>query len=462
MPPDASLPGSSDLLAYRESGLELDGAAIAPLVERHGTPFFLFAERRLVDNYRALERGFAAAGAPAELRYCAKANHEAGVLSVLAREGSSLLASHLAELELALACGFPAGRIAYQRPAASAGELVAVLEAGVPVLHAFRPDEALAIAALADRTNRQLRLSLRLRPARPVSLSPLAGLNARLGVTAREAIEIARALEGSPRVRISALNVYIGTQQAGTRTFERELRRAAALARELSRIGAGPIEEINLGGGVPSPSLRRLALSGLWARWRDSAPRAEGGPRAVERFAVDLGSRFRGVVESAGLRPVPRLVLEPGRSVVGNAAVLVTRVVAVDGPWLFVDASRNFLGESPLLFRRPIRAVREGGAGGERFVHLSGNTLNTLDVLDYRRRLPRLVPGEALAIGDAGAYSISRASRYAGTSPPVLLVGRDGEVRVIRRAESFADLASPMAPVLSPAGQRTASESTGE
>jgi diaminopimelate decarboxylase len=435
-------------LAYRLGELALDGVAIAPLVERHGTPFFLVAERRLGENYRALARGFATAGAPAELRYCAKANHEAGVLAILAREGASLLASHLAELQLALACGFPPERIAYQRPAAPAAEIAEVLDSGVSVLHAFRPEEALAIAALADRSGRAVRLSLRLRPEHRFALSPLAELNARLGVTNAEAIEIARALEGSPRIRISALNVYIGTQQAGVRAFDREVRRAAALAHDLARAGAGPIEEINLGGGVPSPSLRRLALAGLWARWRDARPRAAGGTDALERFAAELGTRFRAALAAARLQPEPRLVLEPGRSIVGNAAVLVTRVTAVDGRWLFLDASRNFLGESPLLFRRPLLPLREPGAGPDRFVHLSGNTLNTLDVLDLRRRLPRMDAGDALAIGDAGAYSISRASRYAGTSPPILLVARDGTVREIRRAESFADLAAPMASAL--------------
>jgi diaminopimelate decarboxylase len=445
---DSSDGNSKELLAYRRGSLELDGVAIAPLVERHGTPFFLISERRLVDNYRALARGFAAAGTPAELRYCAKANHEAGVLALLAAEGASLLASHLAELELALACGFPPGQIAFQRPAAPPAELAAVLDAGVSVLHAFRPGEALAVAALADRTGREVRLSLRLRPRRRFSLSPLAGLNSRLGVTPAEAIEIARALEGSPRVRITALNVYVGTQQPGAGAFDREVRRAAALASELARAGTARIAEINLGGGVPSPSLRRLALAGLWARWRDAPSRASAGPEALERFARSLGERFRASISHAGLEPAPHLVLEPGRSVVGNAALLVTRVTAVDGRWLFLDASRNFLGESPLLFRRPVLPLRDAGPERGRFVHLSGNTLNTLDVLDFRRRLPRLAAGDALAIGDAGAYSISRASRYAGTSPPVLLAALDGAVREIRRAERVDDLASPMAAAL--------------
>lgn len=125
--------------------------------------------------------------------------------------------------------------------------------------------------------------------------------------------------------------------------------------------------------------------------------------------------------------------------------MLVSRVAAVGEGWVFLDASRNFLGESPLLFRRAILAVRPGGETA-RFVHLSGNTLNTMDVIDVRRRLPALRVGDALAFCDAGAYSISRASRYAGLSPAVWLLDRAGAVRAIRRAEDARDLMGPMAP----------------
>jgi diaminopimelate decarboxylase len=453
------------LFAYRQGGLEMDGVAIGGLIERHATPFFLLSERRLLANYRALANGLAASDLEVRLRYCAKANHEAGVLAALAREGSDLLASHLAEVELALACGFPPSRIAYQRPAPPAAEVEAVLAAGVPLLHLFRVEDVAPFARLAERQGRRIDLSLRLREEPRFGLAALptlSNLNARLGLSLAEAREAAAACRGSRWLRVTALNVYIGTQQAGPNGFDRAIGRACRLARRLASEDLAAIEEINLGGGVPSPSLSRLRPSLLWARWRDRAPASraaqtgtgDDAPARLETFASQVALRYRRAAERAGLTRPPALGAEPGRSIVGNAAVVVSRVLAAKRGWLFLDASRNFLGESPLLFSRTLLPERDPAAGtgigerGRRFVHLSGSTLNTLDVLDLHRRLPALGAGDALVFCDAGAYSISRTSRYAGMAPAVLVIGLDGAVRTIRRAETVADLAGPMAPGL--------------
>jgi diaminopimelate decarboxylase len=446
-------------LAYRQGGLEMDGVALAALVARHGTPFFVLSERRLVANYHALREGLGAAGVEVTLRYCAKANNEAGVLAALAREGSSLLASHAAEVELGLACGFPPSRIAYQRPAPPPAEAAAVLAAGVGLVHVFRPQDVDLFATLAARGGHRLRLSLRLRDERRASLSPLAALNRRLGLSSAEARGVALACRDNDRLKVAALNVYVGTQQPGLTAFGRALRRACELARALGAEQAAAVEEVNLGGGIPSPSLRKVGPRQLWARWRDRPLAATGSrgresaetPALTAEFARRLAARYREAAAAAGLERPPGLAAEPGRSIVGNAGVLVAAVASAEDGWLFLDASRNFLGESPLLFSRRLLPLRQASGGGERFVHLAGSTLNTTDVLDLHRRLPPLSPGDGLAFCDAGAYSISRANRYAGMAPAVLLLGRDGVARAIRRPEGLDDLAGPMAPALAAA-----------
>jgi diaminopimelate decarboxylase len=113
-------------------------------------------------------------------------------------------------------------------------------------------------------------------------------------------------------------------------------------------------------------------------------------------------------------------VVEPGRAIVGNAAILVTRVHAVEGRWVFLDASYNHLGESPLPFSRRILPVAQPGSSPKQTYHLSGCTLNTTDIIDVRRRLPPLGAGDVVALCDAGAYSISRASRYACLLPAAI------------------------------------------
>jgi diaminopimelate decarboxylase len=431
-------------LDYAGGLLRMEGTALADLAERLGAPFFLISESRLRANYQALERGLSKAGPGTVLRYCAKTNHEAAVLELLAGYGSHLLASHAAEAALALRCGFPPERIAYARPVLTATELDSVLAAGVPRVHVHRPGDLPLLEEAAARAGRRIRVSLRLRGREGLSLSPLGRLNRRLGLDAGELLDGVQRLARSPWLEPAAINFYLGTQQSSLEGFTRVFRGVLALvARVASETGVA-IREVNLGGGIPSPSLQRLGPRRLLARWRDR-PRALPGSSRREEFAARLGERFRELVEDARLLEAPpTLAAEPGRAIVGDAAVMVARVSAVEGRWAFLDASRNFLPESPLMFARRILPLREPADGESRFYDLSGSTLNTLDVLDFHRRLPPLRPGDALAFCDAGAYSISRASAYAGLPPAVYMLREDGTVRLARQAGRLQDLSGPM------------------
>ena len=440
---------TGEFLSYEGGVLRMEGTPLPELVRSLGTPFFLFSEARLCSNYQALERGLSEAGTGTVLRYCAKTNHEAAVLQTLARCGSHLLASHAAEVELALRCGFAPERIAFARPVLIPTELSSVLAAGVPLIHVHRPEDLPLVEEAAARAGQRVRVSLRLRQDGGLALSPLDRLNRRLGFDRDEALEAVRRLGRSSWIEPWAINFYLGTQQSSLAGFTREFRRVLALLARISAETGVAIREVNLGGGIPSPSLRRMSLGRLLARWRD-LPAPDRSLDTREEFASRLAHRFRELVEEARLPETPALGAEPGRSIVGGAAVLVTRVQGVNGRWAFLDASRSFLPESPLMFARRILPLiepakpRKDDAGG--FYHLSGSSLNTLDVLDLRRRLPRLEAGQDLAFCDAGAYSISRASPYAGLPPAVYMLQENGEVRRVRQAGSVDQLLHPMIP----------------
>ncbi|HEV7785850.1 MAG TPA: hypothetical protein VGQ28_10975 [Thermoanaerobaculia bacterium] len=432
-------------LAYGGGVLHMEGMPLPELVRTLGTPFFLFSEARLRSNYQALERGLSEAGTGTVLRYCAKTNHEAAVLQVLARCGSHLLASHGAEVELALRCGFAPERIAFARPVLIPAELDSVLAAGVPLIHVHRPEDLPLVEEAAARAGRRVRVSLRLRQD-GFALSPLDRLNRRLGFGGEEALEAVRRLGRSSWMEPWAVNFYLGTQQSSLAGFTHGFRRVLALLARIAAETGIAMREVNLGGGIPSPSLRRMSPGRFLARWRDT-PTPAPSSDTLEDFAVRLAHRFRELVEEARLPEPPVLAAEPGRSIVGGAAVLVASVRGINGRWAFLDASRSFLPESPLMLARGILPLVEPGRGErERFYHLSGSGLNTLDVLDLRRRLPGLLPGQALAFCDAGAYSISRASPYAGLPPAVYMLQENGEVRRVRRAGDVDHLLFPMIP----------------
>ena len=441
-------------------------ARLAALADGLTTPCFLFFEARLEENLRQLRDGLSAGGVRPTIRYCAKTNHEAGLLRRFAAWGCEVLVSHVAELDLALACGFAAERVAYQRPVLAAEEVSACLGRGVTLLHAQRLDDLDLLAAAAAASGRRVRVALRVRDEG--GHGPLAALHRRLGLTATELDEAAGRIAAAPGLDLHGVNVYLGTQQPSARRFVgflgRIFRRLAVIERRHGLAAA----EVNLGGGVPSPGLRKVnGPRRVLDRLRDRpAPPPEllpgdedavrggrggrddrrhpGGAGALGAFARSLAAAFRQQASAAGVAPLPALAVEPGRSLVGDAGVLLTRVAAAEGRWLFLDASRNVLGESFLLFHRRLLPLTGWDDGRRRFVHLSGSTLNTFDVLDVWRRLPPARSGALLAVLDAGAYSLSRASRYAGAAPAAWLATRDGGLERLRRQEGSADLAAPM------------------
>ena len=294
------------------------------------------------------------------------------MLAVLARQGSSLLASHAAEVELALACGFPArtDRLSAARCPPRSWPPRWLRACGM--LHVFRPQDVEAFAPPRRRAAAaRVRVSLRLRGRRRSSLSPLAALNAGSGSSAEKRSRPPGAAGTAACCASAGLNLYVGTQQPGLAAFDRALRHACEVARALRPRGI-EVEEINLGGGIPSPWLRRLGplpALGALARPAGGVGRRREARRAALRRAsrpsrARVGGRYRAIAAAAGLAPPPALAAEPGRAIVGNAAVLVsTRDGGRDG-WLFLDASRNYLGESPLLFGRRILPLRDAGRGG--------------------------------------------------------------------------------------------------
>jgi diaminopimelate decarboxylase len=400
-------------------------------IEQTGTPVLLASERRLRGNIGALRNGFASTWPNTLIRYCAKTNPELGILRVVCEEGIDVLTSHEAEVRLALAAGFAPPQLAFQRPVLDEREVDAVLAMGVRRLHAFRASDLDLLSRVATRRRIAIRVSLRIALGRS-GMRVLTAASNRLGFD-KAAAGATRPREG---LTIDALNTYIGTQQEKVEAYRPAIRELVRLAVMLRERGL-PIEELNLGGGIPSNSLRRLTPSRLLSR-RRSRMIAAASPAD---YAAALGAIFKEEVAGAF---APRLVLEPGRSVVGNAVVLLTRVAAEQGRWRFLDCGRNVLAESPLAFTRWIAPLMPRSARTSA-VHLAGPTLNTLDVVDRGRAMPEVRTGDVLAIGDAGAYTIARATRYAGLAPAVWLARMDGSLVCIRRPETYADLTAPMA-----------------
>jgi diaminopimelate decarboxylase len=429
----------------KDGSLLMDNRIVEELARERGTPFFLVRERVLRANCRALSDSLSSEGRPALLRYCAKTNNEAGILSFMAALGWHVLVSHPAEARLAIRCGFSPDCAAYQSPVLSKRDVASVLSLGIPMVHAYRPEDIDVLEEAARETGRTVRVSLRLRNEwEGFSLSPLHFLSRRLGFGEEGLLRAAIRIGPSKHLDLVGLNGYVGTNRPRAAHFAPMLRKMARLAARIRSAAGMAVREINIGGGIPALAAGDSA-AGDAPKHPDGVPGgAKSGAATLESFAREVAARFLAEASHAGLDPVPSLAAEPGRAVVGSAVLLVTTVRAVHGDWAFLDGSRNYLPELGGILSRPVRVAGAAAPGDPRRYHLSGNTLNTTDILGLRRRLPPLLAGDVLVFGDAGAYSISRGSRYAGLLPPVYLLGEDGTVSCIRRAEDLSDLAGPM------------------
>ncbi|MBW2534931.1 MAG: alanine racemase, partial [Deltaproteobacteria bacterium] len=397
-----------------------------------GTPVFVYSEGRFSENAAALVEALAPPP-PRRLRvaYSTKTASEPGLLRALAAEGLGAEVACEHELEQALRAGFAPQDVIVDGPAHTAELVGRALSAGVRCIKVDSPDQLRLVERVAG--DRPAPVCLRLRAPRSRWLSgPADGLSSRFGFAPGDLSTALAAISDSPRLELVGLAVHGGSQITGPEAYDPLLGLLADAARRSVAAGHRPAE-INIGGGFPSPSLGSTSplgmLRGLLAGGTTPVPPIERFGRVVR--AGLAGREIPGCVE--------HLVVEPGRALVSDAAVLLTRVVAAKGRWLILDASRNFVPESLLFARRRFLAARRGGR--PRLTNLAGCTLSGGDVLEMGARLPRLAAGDLLVMLDAGAYTLSRANRFTTTMPPAYAMADGGELRELRRRETAEDVA---------------------
>jgi diaminopimelate decarboxylase len=210
------------------------------------------------------------------------------------------------------------------------------------------------------------------------------------------------------------------------------------LAKQLEQNGIS-IKEINIGGGFPS---RTLKLG--WAKKLLRLTSLDFGLNipSLTEFGWKIGRKY--LEETNKLKTRPVLALEPGRSLVSNAGILVTRVAVIkDNHWLFLDGSKYAVPESLFFSQGEIIIANKYNQPAKNHYHVAGSSLNTGDIFGLRLRLPQVEPRDIVAILDAGAYSISRAIQFTVLNPPIYYLRKNGKIEKIRRQGTYADTLSP-------------------
>jgi diaminopimelate decarboxylase len=401
----------------RSDALVCDGVSLEEAAGRHGTPLYVYSRAAVEEAYAAYDRAFASV--PHRVCYALKANASGAILRILAALGAGADIVSGMEMRAALGAGFPADRIVFSGVGKTDAEIDLGVEQRVGVFNAESEAEIARIAAAASGRGRSARVALRVNPDIDPRSHPYISTGLRENkfgtdiALAPEILARARSLAG---VRIVGLQCHIGSQITDLRPLGESARELAALSRRLLDQGFA-LETIDIGGGlgVDYDGAGGLTPSSLAAR---VLPELQALPLTV--------------------------LLEPGRSLVARAGVLLTRVLDVKQnrgrTFVVVDAGMNDLLRPALYgaFHR-IEPVTLRGRPDIR-VDVVGPVCETADFLARDRDLPAVVPGELLAVRDAGAYGFAMSSTYNMRPRAAEALVEEGTARLIRRRETFEDL----------------------
>ena len=395
------------------------GMPLGDIAASHGSPLYVYSGDGIRDDYRR----FAAAVAPVDgsVHFALKANSALGVIGLLAQHGAGADIVSGGEMARALAAGIPAEKIVFSGVGKSAEEIGAALDAGIGQINAESPQEVEAISQIAAARGVQapvaLRVNVDVAPKTHAKIST-GQRSTKFGVSTsqNEAAGLYRKMAADPHIRPAGLAVHIGSQILELDPFERAYSALLSFGTALRDEGL-EVPVLDLGGGIG-------------VDYQDGTPTdftAYG--ELVSRLFADSGFQ---------------LGFEPGRSIVANNGVLLTRVIYVkDGDnkrFAIVDAAMNDLLR-PTLYEahHDIRPVGPEGAI-EGPADIVGPVCETGDYLGLDRMMPSLAAGDCLAVMSAGAYGAVMASSYNTRPPAGEVMVLDGEVHILRRRRDVADL----------------------
>jgi diaminopimelate decarboxylase len=413
------------------------GKDVVLLAKKIGTPFFLFDEKKIEENFFVLESSFSSVYNNLRIDYSAKTNLELSILRIIKNLGAGLEISSVHELEIGKKAGFSPSQMIWDSPVKKEEEIKKMLSEKIHAFYLDNLDDVKRVQKAASEEKRRADVVLRVNPGFPLAFLNLAEQYLRkFGIPEKEVISIADFIKSRcSSLSLIGLSTHVGSQQLTPRAHLRALRKLFSLARILKERGI-LLQELCIGGGFPSPTLDKkttisLALSLFGIRLKQQ-------PVSVKDFGKEITGEFSQMAKGLGLRPI--LVIQPGRSVVSDAGIAVGKVMAVKRNWVFLDLSTSFLPESLFFGQRKIFLANKFYQRPEVKCNVAGRGLNTADNLAILYPLPKPEVGDIAVICDAGAYSLSRSNHFTVLNPPVYLVAKSGQIRKIRREETYEDI----------------------
>jgi len=402
---------------YRNGELFCEEVSLAEIAQHAGTPCFVYSSRALLNAYFALDKAFA------ELDhlicYSIKSNANLAVLNLLASHGAGMDIVSQGELYRALKAGVPPERIVYSGVGKSGAEIRDGLESGILFFNVESIPELAAINRLAAALGKTAPISLRINPdveSNTHEYTSTGKKESKFGIPYDEALQAYTKAAEFGNLRLIGIDTHIGSQITQMEPFVTAFAKIADLFIQLRNEGF-ELEFFDIGGG-------------LGIRYSEETP-----PTAAEFAEAVLPI----------LKPLDcKIILEPGRSISGNAGILLTRVIHLKQAgvknFAVVDAGMNDLIR-PSLYNtyHQVSLVTESDSPKVK-VDIVGPICETGDWLAKDRLLPKLEEGALLCVHGAGAYSFTMSSNYNGRPRGAEVLVNGDSYRIVRKAETLEDL----------------------
>ncbi|HYD34315.1 MAG TPA: diaminopimelate decarboxylase [Methylophilaceae bacterium] len=404
-------------LTSKNDVLHVENASLADIADGFGTPCYVYSRKELTDCFNRFDEGFG--GIDHLICYAVKANPSLGILNLLAKAGAGFDIVSGGELARVLAAGGNPAKVVFSGVGKTEAEMQAALQAGIMCFNVESSAELERLNHVAGRLGKRAPVSLRVNPNVDAKTHPYISTGLRdnkFGVAYEDAFDLYGIAKAMPHIKIHGVDCHIGSQLTEIAPFIDAFDRILELVDKLSASGIS-VSHIDIGGG-------------LGIRYSDETP-------------PDFTAYADAILQKLGNRKV-KLVMEPGRALVGNAGLLLTRVEYLKHGeaknFAIVDAAMNDLMR-PALYDayHGIVPVKAGSSAEPQVYDVVGPVCESGDFLGRHRKLA-IEQGDLLAILSAGAYGMSMSSNY-NTRPRAAEVMVDGDkCHLIRERETIEQL----------------------
>lgn len=400
--------------------LHVEDVPIREIAAQVGTPVYIYSARQILENFHQFDQAFRSI--PHLTCYAVKANSNLSLLALLAQAGAGADIGSGGELYRALKAGIVPEKITYSGVGKTEQELVEALRAGVQRINVESSQEFELICKIVRELNTSVRLAPRINPDIDAQTHPyiVTGLKEnKFGMSVEQARTLCRYARECSGVQMTGVSMHIGSQMTLLAPLIEATELLASFVQELRQDGF-PIDTVDLGGG-------------LGIRYhQEIAPTPE-----------EYGNALLPILQALGCR----VIVEPGRAIVGNAGILVMKVLYTkenaSKHFTIVDAAMTDCIR-PALYDAyhevlPVQQIHDASAPMV-LTDIVGQVCESADFFAKDRQLPQPQPGDLFALFTAGAYGFSMASHYNSRPHAAEVLAHKGDFRIIRQRETYADL----------------------